>query len=79
MSMPQTSFPNMGRIPFSPPVTDSAYGRELAQKVDERLRRGGFDIGKFPGEQRRGITRQFIEADEKLEDTRSSRSGVATR
>jgi hypothetical protein len=42
-------------------------GRELAQKVDERLRRGGFDIGKYPGEQRRGITRRFIEADEKLE------------
>ena len=42
--------------------------RELAAKVDERLRRGGFDIGKFPGEQRRGIARRFIEADEKLED-----------
>ena len=42
-------------------------GQELAQKVDERLRRGGFDIGKYPGEQRRGITRRFIEADEKLE------------
>jgi hypothetical protein len=40
----------------------------LAQKVDERLRRDGFDIGKFPGEQRRGIARRFIEADEKLED-----------
>jgi hypothetical protein len=33
-----------------------------------RLRRGGFNTGKFPAEQRRGIARRFIEADEKLDD-----------
>ncbi len=39
---------------------------ELAEKVDERLRRGGFDLGKFPPEQRRAIALRFIEADDKL-------------
>ncbi len=41
---------------------------ELAEKVDERLRRGGFDLGKFPPQQRRAIALRFIEADDKLRE-----------
>jgi hypothetical protein len=41
---------------------------ELAEKVYERLRRGGFDLGKFPPEQRRAIALRFIEADDKLRE-----------
>ena len=52
-------------------------GRELAQKVDERLRRGGFDIGKFPSEQRRAMARRFIEGRREAGGPRSSRTGVA--
>jgi hypothetical protein len=41
---------------------------ELAEKVDECLRRGGFDLGKFPPQQRRAIALRFIEIDEKLRE-----------
>ncbi len=40
---------------------------ELAAKTEARLARGGFDLGKFPAEQRRNIARRFIAADERLE------------
>ncbi len=42
--------------------------RELAAKIEARLARGGFDLAKFPAEQRRNIARRFIGADEKLEE-----------
>jgi hypothetical protein len=34
--------------------------------MDERLQRGGFDIGKHPPEQRRAIAHRFILLDDKL-------------
>ena len=40
----------------------------IASRMDERLQREGFDIGKHPAEQRRAIAHRFIELDEKLRD-----------
>ncbi len=41
--------------------------QDLAGKMEARLARGGFDLGKFPAGERRNIARRFIGADEKLE------------
>ena len=40
----------------------------IATRMEERLQRGGFDIGKHPPEQRRAIAHRFIELDDKLRD-----------
>ena len=40
----------------------------IATRMEERLQRGGFDIGKHPPEQRRAIAHRFIELDDKLMD-----------
>ena len=40
----------------------------IVTRLEERLQRGGFDIGKHPPEQRRAIARRFIEWDDKLRD-----------
>ena len=40
----------------------------IATRMEERLQRGGFDIGKHPPEQRRAIAQRFIELDDKLRD-----------
>jgi hypothetical protein len=56
---------------FNTPNRIEKLGRdrkELAEKVDERLRWGGFDLGKFPPEQRPAIALRFIEADDKLRE-----------
>ena len=56
---------------FDTPKRIERLGRdryELAAKVDERLRRGGFDLGTFPTEQRRAIADKFIKADDELRD-----------
>ncbi len=42
--------------------------KALAEKVDERLRRGGFDLSKSPDAQRWLIARRYIEAHDKLRD-----------
>ena len=42
--------------------------QELAGKVEARLRRGGFDLGKIPPEQRRAVAQRYVEADDKLRD-----------
>ena len=43
-------------------------GQIIAIRVEERLQRGGFDIGKHPAEQRRAIAQRYIELDDKLRD-----------
>ena len=43
-------------------------GRSSPTRMEERLHRGGFDIGKHPPEQRRAIAHRFIELDDKLMD-----------
>jgi hypothetical protein len=40
----------------------------IATRLEERLQRGGFDIGKHPPEQRRAIAQRFIELDDELRD-----------
>jgi hypothetical protein len=40
----------------------------IATRMEERLQRGGFDIGKHPPEQRRTIAQRFIEFDDQLRD-----------
>ena len=40
----------------------------IVTRLEERLNRGGFDIGKHPPEQRRAIAHRFIELDDKLRD-----------
>ena len=40
----------------------------IATRMDERIHRGGFDMGKHPAEQRRAIAQRFIELDDKLRD-----------
>ena len=40
----------------------------IATRMEERLNRGGFDIGKHPPEQRRAIAQRFVELDDKLRD-----------
>jgi hypothetical protein len=40
----------------------------IATRMEGRLHRGGFDIGKHPPEQRRAIAQRFIELDDKLRD-----------
>ena len=40
----------------------------VATRMEERLQRGGFDIGKHPSEQRRAIAHRFLELDDKLRD-----------
>jgi hypothetical protein len=40
----------------------------IATRMEERLHRGGFDLGKHPPEQRRAIADRFIEGDDKLRD-----------
>ena len=42
--------------------------RTIATRLEERLHRGGFDIGKHPPEQRRAIAQRFIEFDDKPRD-----------
>ncbi len=42
--------------------------RVIAQRMEERLCRGGFDIGKHPAEQRRAIAQRYIEFDDKVTD-----------
>ena len=42
--------------------------RIIASRMEERLRRGGFDLGKHPSEQRRSIADRLIEFDDKLRD-----------
>ena len=42
--------------------------RVIATRLEERLQRGGFDIGKHPPDQRRAIAQRFIELDDKLRD-----------
>jgi hypothetical protein len=48
----------------------------IATRLEERLRRGGFDIGKHPPEQRRAIAQRFIELDDKLRDIDEHRRGI---
>jgi hypothetical protein len=40
----------------------------IATRMEERLHRGGFDIGKHPPKQRRAIAHRFLELDDKLRD-----------
>jgi hypothetical protein len=40
----------------------------IATRMEERLRRGGFDLGRHPAEQRRTIADRFVELDDKLRD-----------
>jgi hypothetical protein len=40
--------------------------RIIATRMEERLNRGGFDIGEHPPEQRRAIAHRFLELDDKL-------------
>ena len=40
----------------------------ITTRMEERVHRGGFDIGKHPPEQRRAIAHRFIELDDKLRD-----------
>jgi hypothetical protein len=42
--------------------------RIIATRMEERLQRGGFNIGTHPPEQRRAIAQRFIELDDKLKD-----------
>ena len=42
--------------------------RELAEKVEARLRRGGFDLSKIAPEQRWAVAHRFIKAEDKLKD-----------
>ena len=40
----------------------------IATRMEERLQRGGFDVGKHPPGQRRAIAHRFIELDDKLRE-----------
>jgi hypothetical protein len=48
----------------------------IATRMEERLNRGGFDIGKHPPEQRRAIAHRFMEMDDKLRDIDEHRRGI---
>jgi hypothetical protein len=40
----------------------------LTERVDRRLKRGGFDLSRFPEEQRPTIARRYVEAHDKIVD-----------
>jgi len=42
--------------------------QSTATRMEERLNRGGFDIGKHPPERRRAIAQRYMELDDKLRD-----------
>jgi hypothetical protein len=42
--------------------------QSLAERVDRRLKRGGFDLSRFPEEQRPTIARRYVEAHDNIAD-----------
>ena len=73
--LPLTAFPAISDIPTRLQRLHSDR-QIIATRMEERLQRGGFDIGKHPPEQRRAIAQRFIESDDKLRDIDEHRQAL---